>query len=44
MALKINEQFNRFLQFAEMQANPAKSEAIARVTGEENALDGRKKE
>ena len=41
MALEINAQFNKFLQFAELQRNPAKSEAIARVTGEEDALAGR---
>ena len=41
MALEINAQFNKFLQFAESQANPAKSEAIARVTGKEDALVGR---
>ena len=33
MALEINAQFNKFLQFAELQRNPAKSEAIARITG-----------
>ncbi len=32
MTLEINAQFNKFLRFAELQANPAKSEAIARVT------------
>jgi len=41
MALEINQQFNQFVRFAEMQANPAKSEAIARVTGKEDALAGR---
>ena len=41
MALVINAQFNRFVQFAQRQANPATSEAIARVTGKEDALAGR---
>ena len=41
MALEINAQFNRFVQFAQQQANPATSEAIARVTGNEDALAGR---
>ena len=41
MALEINAQFNKFLQFAELQRNPAKSEAIARITGDEDALAGR---
>ena len=41
MALEINAQFTKFLQFAESQANPAKSEAIARVTGKEESLAGR---
>ena len=36
-----NAQFRQFVQFAERQANPAKSEAIARVTGGRDALDGR---
>ena len=36
-----NAQFRQFVQFAEMQANPAKSEAVARVTGERDALAGR---
>ena len=41
MALVINAQFSRFVQFAQQQANPATSEAIARVTGKEDALAGR---
>ena len=41
MAITINQQFLKFVQFAERQANPAKSEAIARVTGREDALAGR---
>ena len=41
MAITINQQFLKFVQFAEHQANPAKSEAIARVTGREDALAGR---
>ena len=41
MALETNAQFNKFLRFAELQANPAKSEAIARITGDGDALDGR---
>ena len=36
-----NAQFRQFVQFAEMQATPAKSEAVARVTGERDALAGR---
>ena len=36
-----NAQFNLFLQFAQQQANPATSEAIACVTGKEDALAGR---
>ena len=36
-----NAQFRQFVQFAERQSNPAKSEAIARVTGGRDALDGR---
>lgn len=36
MTLEINAQFNKFLRFAELQANPAKSEAIARVTREKD--------
>ena len=41
MAITINQQFRQFVQFAERQANPAKSEAIARITGREDALAGR---
>ena len=41
MALEINAQFKQFVQFARQQANPATSEAIARVTGTEDALAGR---
>ena len=41
MALEINAQFNKFLRFAELQRNPAKSEAIAHITGDEDALAGR---
>jgi len=36
-----NAQFKQFVQFAEQQSNPAKSEAIARVTGSRDALAGR---
>jgi len=36
-----NAQFSQFVQFAEKQANPANSEAIARVTGSRDALAGR---
>lgn len=36
-----NAQFRQFVQFAESQANSAKSEAVARVTGERDALAGR---
>jgi len=36
-----NAQFNQFVQFAESQANPGKSEAIARVAGGRDALAGR---
>lgn len=36
-----NAQFKQFVQFAERQSNPTKSEAIARVTGGRDALDGR---
>lgn len=40
MTLEINAQFNKFLRFAELQANPAKSEAIARVAAKGDALAG----
>ena len=36
-----NAQFKQFVQFAERQANPGKSEAIARVTGGRDGLAGR---
>ncbi len=42
MAINLdNAQFRQFVQFAERQANPAKSEAIARVTGGRDTLAGR---
>lgn len=41
MALEVNAQYVRFVQFAQQQANPATSKAIARVSGEGGALDGR---
>ena len=41
MAITINAQFNKFVQFAQQQPNAATSKAIARVTGNEDALAGR---
>ena len=41
MALAINAQFDKFVQFAQQQPNAATSKAIARVTGNEDALAGR---
>ena len=41
MAITINAQFNKFVQFAQQQPNAATSTAIARVTGNEDALAGR---
>ena len=41
MSITINQQYRQFVQFAERQANPTRSEAIARVTGREDALAGR---
>lgn len=42
MAINLdNAQFRQFVQFAEQQTDPAKSEAVARVTGDRDALAGR---
>ena len=41
MAITINAQFNKFVQFAQQQPNAATSKAIARITGNEDALSGR---
>ena len=42
MAINLdNAQFRQFVQFAERQANPANSEAIARVNSGGGALAGR---
>ena len=41
MAITINAQFNKFVQFAQQQPNAATSTAIARVTGNEDPLAGR---
>ena len=40
MAITINAQFNKFVQFAQQQPNAATSTAIARVTGSEDPLAG----
>ena len=41
MALEVNAQYVRFVQFAQQQDDAANSKAIARVSGEDGALDGR---
>lgn len=41
MAITISAQFYQFVQFAQEQPNAATSKAIARVTGNEDALAGR---
>ena len=45
MALEINAQFNKFLEFAQSQANAASSKAVARIVegekGEKAPLVGR---
>ena len=41
MALEINAQYNKFVQFAQQQDDAVNSKAIARVSGEAGALDGR---
>ena len=41
MALEINAQYVKFVQFAQQQENATTSKVIARVSGEADALDGR---
>ena len=41
MALEVNAQYVRFVQFAQQQDDAVNSKAIARVSGGDGALDGR---
>ena len=41
MALEINAWYVKFVQFAQQQDDAVNSKVIARVSGEDGALDGR---